>query len=313
MSKKFKTFDEQIKLLEQKELFIKDKNRLKWYLQSYNYQNFINGYNDFFMINNDRNKNKYKKTASSDGIIELFNFDRLISKYILSSIQNIERMASTALAYTIAKIMNDNQLDHGKIFSIKDEDILIKKIFIINEYGNKFTDIKKRFKKTFEDNNDKCKNIFSKYNNFVDIPIWTLIINATFGNIIFFLNGLKPNIFFNVIKNSNLKNIKNLSKGEIITLFTILKEIRNRICHNNVLYNISLVDESKRSVIKKIIGKTSLRSSKFKLYEIVKSIERIDSNTKGELSKLISEKFDNFKYVDIDILKEIRQNIWDKN
>ena len=94
-------------------------------------------------------------------------------------------------------------------------------------------------------------NIFSKYNNFVDIPIWTLIINATFGNIIFFLNGLKPNIFFNVIKNSNLKNIKNLSKGEIITLFTILKEIRNRICHNNVLYNISLVDESKRSVIKK--------------------------------------------------------------
>ena len=93
-----------------------------------------------------------KKTASSDGIIELFNFDRLISKYILSSIQNIERMASTALAYTIAKIMNDNQLDHGKIFSIKDEDILIKKIFIINEYGNKFTDIKKRFKKTFEDN-----------------------------------------------------------------------------------------------------------------------------------------------------------------
>ena len=64
---------------------------------------------------------------------------------------------------------------------------------------------------------------------------------------------------------------------------------------------------------KKIIGKTSLRSSKFKLYEIVKSIERIDSNTKGELSKLISEKFDNFKCVDIDILKEIRQNIWDKN
>ena len=76
----------------------------------------------------------------------MFNFDRLISKYILSSIQNIERMASTALAYTIAKIMNDNQLDHGKIFSIKDEDILIKKIFIINEYGNKFTDIKKRLR-----------------------------------------------------------------------------------------------------------------------------------------------------------------------
>ena len=68
MSKKFKTFDEQIKLLEQKELFINDKNRLKWYLQSYNYQNFINGYNDFFMINNDRNKNKYKKQQAQMGL-----------------------------------------------------------------------------------------------------------------------------------------------------------------------------------------------------------------------------------------------------
>ena len=65
MSKKFKTFDEQINLLEEMELSISNKNKLRWYLQSYNYQNFINGYNDFFMINNDRSKNKYKKTQQA--------------------------------------------------------------------------------------------------------------------------------------------------------------------------------------------------------------------------------------------------------
>lgn len=100
-------------------------------MSSYNYQNFINGYNDFFMINNDRKENKYKKTASSNFIIELFNFDRLVSKYILSNIQNIEIKISTSLAYTLAQFMYDHKLENGKLFMLKHDDVIIKKIFNI--------------------------------------------------------------------------------------------------------------------------------------------------------------------------------------
>ncbi len=79
-NKEFKTIDEQIELLKSRGLKIDNEDKLKWYLSSYNYQNFINGYNDLFMINEDRSKNKYKPIASSNQIINLFNFYRWLSK-----------------------------------------------------------------------------------------------------------------------------------------------------------------------------------------------------------------------------------------
>lgn len=129
MKKKFMSFLEQISILRARGLNILDANKLIWYLKAYNYQNLINGYNDLFMKNEDRKINKYKDIATSEGIIELFNFDRNISKVILSSIQNIERMLSTAIAYTIAKILCENGYDDGNIFSIKNNDALLKKNF----------------------------------------------------------------------------------------------------------------------------------------------------------------------------------------
>ena len=77
--KKFKTWDEQIELLKSRNLIIKNESKLKLYLQKYNYQNFINAYNDPFMLNFDRNANRYRNDIDSEHIINLFNFDRTIS------------------------------------------------------------------------------------------------------------------------------------------------------------------------------------------------------------------------------------------
>ena len=74
-----------------------------------------------------------------------------------------------------------------------------------------------------------------------------------------------------------------------------------------------MTDQAKRTIIKKFIGEISLHNNTLKLYEIVKSIEKIDPNTKDVLSKLITKKFNNLKCIDIDIVKEIRLSIWDKN
>lgn len=313
MSKKFKTFEEQINLLIANGLTVINKDKLKWYLKSYNYQNIINGYNDFFMLNNDRKSNRYKKESNSDAIIELFNFDRSISKTILSSIQNIERMLSTAIAYTITEIMNNEGYTDGKVFNIDDNDIVIKKLFIVNDKENKFILLKDSFQKTYIKNNDMKKNMYSKYKNFNDIPLWSIIISSTFGNIICFLKSVKENIFFEIMKNSNIKNWQNLSKGELIKLFSILKDIRNRICHNNVLYNISISNEANKNIIKKFLDKSNLaHSSKMKLYEIVKTIEKIDPNVKCYLSDYIDDKISNFKEVHQNIVSDIVRNIWYK-
>ena len=101
--KNFLTVSEQIKLLERRGLEIKNKKSLEWYLTKYNYQSFINGYNDFFLLAQARNLNMYKYKANSDDLISLFNFDRYISKFILGDIQNIERFLQNAIVQTFFK------------------------------------------------------------------------------------------------------------------------------------------------------------------------------------------------------------------
>ncbi|WP_416388856.1 Abi family protein, partial [Mycoplasmoides pirum] len=59
-------------------------------MKNYNYQNFINGYNDPFMSGFRRANNKYMDKVNEESLITLFNFDRDISKLILSNIFNIE-------------------------------------------------------------------------------------------------------------------------------------------------------------------------------------------------------------------------------
>lgn len=84
--KHFLTVSEQIELLKTRGLEIKNIKSLEWYLTKYNYQSFINGYNDFFLLAQARNLNMYKYKANSDDLISLFNFDRYISKFILGDI-----------------------------------------------------------------------------------------------------------------------------------------------------------------------------------------------------------------------------------
>lgn len=54
---------------------------------------------------------------------------------------------------------------------------------------------------------------------------------------------MNKNIFYKIMENSNLKNYNDLSNKEMIEIFEILKNARNRICHNNVLYNITISDK----------------------------------------------------------------------
>ena len=53
--KPFKTLDQQLKILEDRNLKFKDKKAAKQYLLEYNYYNVVNAYSKFF-INSDTSK-----------------------------------------------------------------------------------------------------------------------------------------------------------------------------------------------------------------------------------------------------------------
>lgn len=305
--KTFKTFDEQIELLRQKGLSINDENKFKWYLKSFNYQNFINGYNDFFMVNNDRKNDKYKLESNSNGIIELFNFDRNISKWILGDIQNIERKISTSLSYTVSFIMNKNNYSDGKIFNFKYNDVIVRKIFNISS-NNEWEEMQENIKK----NIDLNQRIFKKALDIKDIPVWTLVIYLSFGNIIYLLEKIKDNIFKKIISNSTLSNCYHLSKIEIIEIFKILKNVRNRICHNNVLYNIMIKNKNNITNIVKKLLKINTKINKINLYHLILIINNFENTSNNFLIEKTTKKIYECEYISENIKKEIINRIWKK-
>ena len=195
------------------------EDKLKWYLSSYNYQNFINGYNDLFMINEDRSKNKYKPIASSNQIINLFNFDRWLSKNILSTIQNIERKISSSIAYVLAINLNYfNNDKSGNIFKYEFNNPVIEKMFVKMDL-EEWNEIKSRLLDDKKIN--KNEKLYKKYNSNSEIPIWSLIIKMSFGDLILIFNKVNENIFFQIMKNSKICNWDNLNSKK--RLFWYLK------------------------------------------------------------------------------------------
>ncbi|MDE6476611.1 MAG: Abi family protein [Mycoplasmoidaceae bacterium] len=167
-SKTFKDFNEQITLLQSRGLIFHNKvakEKFKHYLRLFNYQNFVNGYNDFFMINNDRSTNTYKSTTNSEHIINLFNFDRNISSILLPTILSIERAFSTTICYYIlSDHKNLNQkINEGKILDLD------KKTFL-----KIFPNLLKNEIKNFKENIlGYCSNkvISKKYSSNKEIPL----------------------------------------------------------------------------------------------------------------------------------------------
>ncbi|WP_406602406.1 hypothetical protein ACJA29_02950 [Metamycoplasma sualvi] len=106
------------------------------------------------------------------------------------------------------------------------------------------------------------------------------------------------------MKNSKICNWDNLnSKKEIILIFKIIKDLRNRICHNNVIYNIEITDRSK---IKPISGILKIDLKKANLLDIVKIIEKLDNDS--YISENVYKQLDKYN----DIHKKIKDLIINK-
>ena len=189
MNKIFLTFDEQIELLKKRNLSFNYNrknisNKFKWYLEKYNYHNFINGYNDPFMWNFDRNTNLYRDNINAQYIINLFNFDRYLSTIFIGDILNIERNFSTQICYHILRKHKDQfkEVNEGKILKLSDDEFL--KIFPkINEIDDKLLIIEniRELKNIMIRFSRNQKPVF-KYSDGSEYPLWVLSIYWSFGD-----------------------------------------------------------------------------------------------------------------------------------
>lgn len=281
ITKPFLTIEKQIQHLEHnRNLTINNSKKLEFYLSNYNFQNIINGYNDPFMKGFRRQNNQFLDDINENAIIDLFNFDRSISNLLLSNIQNIERKFNTSFCYIVAQVMNNNNLPNGDI--INHLDIIFKKI--------KINESRKILNNVYKVSSNNI--LFKKYNKQPSlIPIWTYGIYFSFGDLLKLFKNLKEEIQVMIIQ-FNFCCFKNTN--DFITIMSIIKNIRNRCCHNNVVYNLKI----KKTNIKlnQFINNNHNKYNSIKLYDFVLLLDKVNNINKYEnsLKSVFQKKLDKF-------------------
>lgn len=123
MEKGFKTIDEQIELLQSRNLHIENKETAKEILLNNNYYYLINGYKDLFLNRNSKTEMFRNKTTLEE-IYSLYEFDRKIRIIFLEYVLLIERKIDTYIATYATR----------DLFSI----IIILKILLEKDVFNEF-------------------------------------------------------------------------------------------------------------------------------------------------------------------------------
>lgn len=232
MDKEFKTIDEQIEILKNRNLNLDDEYA-KELLINNNYYYLINGYKDLFVefINC---KEEYVNNATLYEIYALYNFDSEFRINILKYILKIERKIDTYIAYEFSKQYGNK--DYLKVENF--DNINYRKLKI------------KTFIEEIESDmalqNQKSNKMLNHYiNKYGYVPLWVLIRILTFGQASKFYKFMKQ-------KDQNAIAQKfGIREKELKVFLYNLAIVRNICAHDEKLYDLRL----KNAIMKNDIHK----------------------------------------------------------
>lgn len=222
MEKEFKTIDEQIELLQNRNLHIENEDIAKEILLNNNYYYLINGYKDLFLNKNSK-KEKFNNGTTLEEIYSLYEFDRKIRIIFLEYILLIERKIDTYIAYEFSKNYGHKNYLIPKNFNNlnKNKELILKFINDIN------LEISHQYK-------NANKMIMHYLDTYKYIPLWVLIRILSFGKVSKFYSFMKQKEQNNISRKFNIQS-------ESLKVYLInLGNVRNICAHGEKLYDVRL-------------------------------------------------------------------------
>lgn len=230
--KPFKTYNQQLKILRNRNLTISDGSRAISVLKRDNYYNVINGYKDIFLEISGSNE-KYYDNTTFEHINALSIFDKKIRHLFLYYILTFEDLIKSKISYYHTETYNEifNYLDVNN-FTGKADDIT-KLISSISKEIEKHTNLKK-------------PNAFSHYiEEHGELPLWVLFQKSTFGTASYFFTSLQDDIKLKICEELNQEHSKRYKLKNFVVINPLFLEntihfinsYRNICAHNERFYN----------------------------------------------------------------------------
>ena len=216
MEKTFKTIDEQIQILKDKNLIIEDIDNTKEVLLRENYF-FIMGYRTLFLK---QKENKFISGVTFDELYALFTFDRNFRNIILKNILVIENELKSVISYQLSKK-----------YGYKEKEYLNPKNFTSDkDKVRRVKDLLEKMKRQIRINASTHNATMHYVSNYGYIPLWVLVKVLSFGIVCELYTILKKE---DQIEVADIFETTPQVLGDILIL---LSNYRNLCAHEDIVF-----------------------------------------------------------------------------
>lgn len=270
---------------------------------------YYHGYKGYRYIKNPNNKIKFRNFNELMSIIE---FDNKVKTLLYPQVMFIE----TALkSYALEIIIQEGKTENfSEIYSNLMTDYKSYKDEKYKDSYKKRLDTFNRIQNTIASKYTSDNNIVSHYfKKDESIPIWAIFEIITLGEFGNLISTLKLDIRKDISRDLGL-NISFDSKGILVqSIIFALKDLRNAIAHNNVVFDTRFRERNiNKTLVKVIENDTSVQDLSFNNitdYIILVSyiLKKLDKNNK----EIINDITDYLKYTNT-LKRSIPTNIYDQ-
>ena len=220
--KEFKSPDEIIEILENRNLKISSPVRAKRILTVNNYF-FLKGYNTLF-LDNSCEETKYKNNVDFEDLYRLYNFDKDIKVLLFRYLIDIEQKIKAVLSSYISNK-----------YGVKDSQYLRRTNYNLDcSYLDQVLKNIKDQRKTYGKKNEAVKYYKKKYNY---IPLWVLTKAITMGAIRDLYNVMKPDDQDRIAQIILEREIPKRRVATLKNIIALLVDVRNMCAHDEMLIN----------------------------------------------------------------------------
>ena len=212
----FKTLDEQVDILKNKGLVIKDEAKARNILLRENYF-FISGYRHLFTIE----KDKFLTGTTFEELYATFLFDRAIRNTFFKNILVVENNIKSITSYQLSRKYGFKEKDYLNPDNFSQDSLQSRQVY----------DVLNKVKRQIRVNGRKHTATFHYIEHYGYIPFWILVKVLSFGIMA---------EFFDILKYEDQEDISNFYQinPEVLEIYlSLLSNFRNVCAHEDILYD----------------------------------------------------------------------------